>query len=107
MRTDSAIWSPTVSTGLRLVIGSWKIMASRLPRSLRISPSSSRTRSRFSNVTLPFTVRASRGGKSRMIESAVTLLPQPDSPTMPSVSPGNTSNETPSTARVTPSTVKK
>ena len=34
-----------------------------------------------------------------MIESAVTLLPQPDSPTIPSVSPGNTSNDTPSTAR--------
>src|SRR5205085_838500 len=40
-------------------------------------------------------------------ESTVTLLPQPDSPTMPSVSPGTTSNETPSTARVTPSAVKK
>ncbi len=29
-------------------------------------------------------------------------LPQPDSPTMPSVSPGCTSKETPSTARTTP-----
>ena len=28
----------------------------------------------------------------------MTLLPQPDSPTMPSVSPGSTANETPSTA---------
>ena len=34
-----------------------------------------------------------------MIESAVTLLPQPDSPTMPSVSPGASENDTPSTAR--------
>jgi hypothetical protein len=30
--------------------------------------------------------------------SAVTLLPEPDSPTMPSVSPGATANETPLTA---------
>ena len=31
-----------------------------------------------------------------------TLLPQPDSPTIPSVSPGSTANETPSTALTTP-----
>ena len=35
--TASAIWSPTVKTGLRLVIGSWKIIAMSLPRTLRIS----------------------------------------------------------------------
>ena len=34
MRTASAIWWPMVSTGLRLVIGSWKIIAMRLPRML-------------------------------------------------------------------------
>ena len=32
----------------------------------------------------------------------VTLLPQPDSPTIPSVSPGSTAKETPSTAWTTP-----
>ena len=37
----------------------------------------------------------------------VTLLPQPDSPTIPSVSPGSTANETPSTACTTPSSVSK
>ena len=42
-----------------------------------------------------------------MIESEVTLLPQPDSPTTASVSPGDTEKETPSTARTTPSRVKK
>ncbi len=31
-RIASVIWSPTVNTGFRLVIGSWKIMAMRLPR---------------------------------------------------------------------------
>ena len=47
------------------------------------------------------------GGSSRSNECAVTLLPQPDSPTSPSVSPGLMSNVTPSTARTTPSWVKK
>ena len=30
----SAIWSPTLKTGFRLVIGSWKIIAMSLPRTL-------------------------------------------------------------------------
>ena len=42
-----------------------------------------------------------------MIESAVTLLPQPDSPTIPSVSPLLMWKSMPSTARTTPSSVKK
>ena len=37
-----------------------------------------------------------------MIESAVTLLPQPDSPTSPSASPRSTWNDTPLTAWTTP-----
>src|SRR5262247_2108125 len=49
------------------------------------------------------------GGEAirRMMESEVTLLPQPDSPTTASVSPGATVKDTPSTARTTPSRVKK
>ena len=50
----------------------------------------------------PPTMRPRRRGRRRRIESAVTLLPQPDSPTIARVSPGATSNETPSTARTTP-----
>ena len=42
-----------------------------------------------------------------MIESAVTLLPQPDSPTSPTVWPSSMSKVTPSTARTSPSLVKK
>ena len=45
-------------------------------------------------------------GINRRIDSAVTLLPHPDSPTMQSVSPRLRSNDTPSTARTTPSRVK-
>jgi hypothetical protein len=36
-RSDSAIWSPMVSTGFSEVIGSWKIIAISLPRMARIS----------------------------------------------------------------------
>src|SRR3972149_8265648 len=46
-------------------------------------------------------------GMSRMMLSAVTLLPHPDSPTTPSVSPLSMWRLTPSTARITPSSVKK
>ncbi len=42
-----------------------------------------------------------------MTLSAVTDLPLPDSPTMPSVSPGLISNETPSTAFTMPACVLK
>src|SRR5437868_4443787 len=42
-----------------------------------------------------------------MIVRQVTLLPEPDSPTMPRVWPLSTLNETPSTARTTPSSVLK
>ena len=103
MRTASAIWSPTVSTGLSEVIGSWKIIAMRLPRM--------RAHLGFVELEEVAALEAhaaadgarGRGGSSRMIDSAVTLLPQPDSPTMPSVSPAWTSNDTPSTARTMPS----
>ena len=37
-----------------------------------------------------------------MIDSAVTDLPQPDSPTTPSVPRSGISNDTPSTARTVP-----
>src|SRR5437867_3345194 len=46
-------------------------------------------------------------GISRMMLSAVTLFPEPDSPTMPSVSPRLMWKSIPSTARTTPSSVKK
>src|SRR5918993_2421310 len=43
----------------------------------------------------------------RMIDSEVTLLPQPDSPTTPSVWPGATEKLMPSTALTTPSARRK
>src|SRR5215831_10513027 len=46
-------------------------------------------------------------GLRPMIERQVTLLPQPDSPTMPSVLPFSTEKLTPSTALTMPSSVRK
>ncbi len=43
-----------------------------------------------------------RFGKKPQIESAVTLLPQPDSPTSPTISPGAMESDTPSVRRTAP-----
>ena len=104
-----------VCTGDSEVSGSWKIMAISLPRISRIrSPLASSAAmstggrpSRRSNRMRPLTMRPVRRGSSRNTENAVTLLPQPDSPTTPSVLPAGTSSDTPSTARTTPSRVVK
>src|SRR5262245_6693266 len=55
----------------------------------------------------PPAIRPGGCGTSFRIESAETLFPLPDSPTTASVSPGLTSNDTPSTARTTPASVVK
>ena len=86
-----------VSTGLRLVIGSWKIIESLSPRTLRISSSGSCKRSRPSRRITPSTLLLA-AGRSRMTESAVTLLPDPDSPTMATVWRVPTSKDKASTA---------
>src|SRR5579863_175493 len=44
--------------------------------------------------------------RRRITESAVTDLPEPDSPTMPSVSPASSLNESPLTAVTRPSSVR-
>ena len=95
-----------VKTGFRLVIGSWKIMEMRLPRTLRIAASESFSRSVVPRRTAPPTMRPGGSGISRRIESDVTVLPQPDSPTMATVLPRGMENETSSTARERPSSVK-
>src|SRR5438093_8265719 len=85
--------------GLSEVIGSWKIIPMRLPRSARISFSESDNRLRPLKITSPPTMRPGGLGISRMIDRLVTDFPDPDSPTMPSVSPRCRSKLTPSTAR--------
>src|SRR5215475_6530674 len=81
-------------------------MLTSLPRILRISRSGSVSRlrpcRRIDPAILP-------GGCaiSRRIDIAVTDFPQPLSPTTARVSPSSTWNETPSTARLIPSGVRK
>ena len=50
----SASWKPIVKQGLRLVMGSWKIMAIPLPRTARSSSHESFRRSRPPNSTWPW-----------------------------------------------------
>ena len=76
-----------VSTGFSDDIGSWKIIAMRLPRTSRMSASLSCSRSRPSNSTEPPAMRPGGLCTSRNSESALTLLPHPLSPTSPTVSP--------------------
>ena len=82
----SAIWSPTVYTGVRADSGSWKTIEMPRPRTfvhcLSLLPSSSVPL----NCTEPV-MRAERGS-SPMTAIELTDLPDPDSPTMPSASPG-------------------
>ena len=66
-------------TGLNAVIGSWNTVPTLPPRTWRsragVAPSSSSPCSR----TLPVTVAPA--GRSPSVDMAVTLLPEPDSPT--------------------------
>ena len=68
-------------------MGSWKMKPMRLPRSRRISSLDSFMMLTPSKMISPLTIRPGGFGISRVSERAVTLLPQPDSPTRPSVSP--------------------
>src|SRR5919197_1177914 len=104
--SGSRSWRPIVSTGFRLVIGSWKIIAICRPRTRRSARCLSWRRSRPSKRAEPERTRPARGSRPRRA-SAVTLLPQPDSPTIPSVSPGPISNEIPLTACTVPPPVQK
>ena len=96
-RTASAICLPTVIVGFSDVSGSWKIMPISLPRMCRRSASLSLLMSVSLSRMLPPTIEPPVGSRF-MIDSAVMVLPQPDSPTMPSVSPGSTYSEMSSTA---------
>jgi hypothetical protein len=98
--SDSVIWRPIRMTGLRAVMGSWNTMAICAPHMWRISLAPVASSSRPSNLTLP--VRVALLGVRPMIERDSTDLPEPDSPTMPSVLPRLTVNDTLLTARTKP-----
>ena len=86
--------------------GFWKIMPIPRPRTDSISRWLKVSRSRPSNITEPRTTRPG-GWIKPMIDSAVTLLPEPDSPTMVRISSCSTVRLTPSTALTTPFARKK
>jgi hypothetical protein len=106
-RMTSITCIPMVKTGLSDVIGSWKIMLISLPRTSRISSHGSLSRSRPLKKTSPATILPGGSGIRRRMLNAVTLFPDPDSPTRPSTSPGRMSRSTPSTALPTPASVQK
>src|SRR5438876_4834877 len=83
---------PTRLRGSSEAYGSWKIII--ISRRIgRISVRESLVMSRPSK-----TIRPSVGSSRRMMQRAIVDLPQPDSPTTPSVSPPRTLKLTPSTA---------
>ncbi|CNT71706.1 Uncharacterised protein [Salmonella enterica subsp. enterica serovar Bovismorbificans] len=92
MRSGSAIISPIVIRGLSDASGSWKIIWISL-RTSRHSSAFMPNRSFPSQATLP-SVAFTRPIMAR----ANVDLPQPDSPTTPSVSPSYRRSVTPSTA---------
>ena len=109
-RIDSPIWSPTVKTGFSEVIGSWKIIAISAPRMSRIVAASAAARSirvpsRRAKSIRPEVIRPPPCSTRRITDSAVTDLPEPDSPTMATVSPRPTSKETSRTASTVRSVV--
>ena len=105
MRNGSEIWRPTRITGLSAVIGFWNTIAMPIPRIRANSRSAIPSSSTPSNITLPDTVATS--GPKPTIDNTDSVLPDPDSPMMPSRSPRSTANETSSTTRFPPiSTVR-
>ena len=85
---------PMVWTGFSEVIGSWNTMPMRLPRICCNCRSGKPIRSVPAMRTWPEVMRALALGSSPMMAMAVTLLPQPLSPTRLSVSPRATENDT-------------
>src|SRR3954453_18290856 len=86
--------------------GSWKIIAMFLPRRVRLFSRPMPMRLSPFNMISPETL-AVPSLCSPMMPRLVTLLPEPDSPTMPSVLPRSTLNEMPLTALTRPSSVGK
>ena len=105
-RNGSEICLPIRMTGLSEVIGSWKTMEIWEPHSWRRDLAGALRISWPMNRTEPVRTTPSRG-TSPMIERESTVLPDPDSPTMPTVSPRSRVRETPLTALSAPAAVEK
>ena len=105
VRITSVITWPTVNTGSSEVRGSWKIIEMRSKRTARTRRSGSWVRSLLSKTISPEVIRTGGVGSSRMIDSAVIVLPHPLSPTRQSTSLGLMSKDTSRTTSNEPSGV--
>ncbi len=101
----SAIWSPMVYTGVSADIGSWNMVPIDLPRIRDIAWSDSPSSSLPCKRTDPDT--SAYSGSSPMTAIAAVLLPEPDSPTMATTSPGSMWYVVPRTADTATSPVSK
>ena len=86
----STIWWPMVKTGSNAVIGSWKTIAADLPRTC-VSVVL------VGGENIDAVERQGLGGDLRRVATSsrisarqVTDFPEPDSPTMPTLSPSST-----------------
>src|SRR5262249_46639523 len=104
MGTSMSCW-PTVITGLRLAMGSWYTMATRRPRRARSSDAPRLATSRPS-TTMPPLTRRPDPPRQRTTARATVDLPQPDSPTSPSASPGAISKLRSGTTLTSPARVQ-
>src|SRR5439155_1250955 len=84
--STSRIWSPTRSTGLSAVIGSWNTMAMRVPRIARNSLSDLVSSCSPCSRIEPVSTRIAAFGSRPITACAVTDLPEPDSPTTQTIS---------------------
>ena len=84
-------------------MGSWNTIATSSPRMSRSCPGVMVSTSRPASFTEP--VMSALPGSRPMAVALVTDLPEPDSPTRATTSPGLTSNVTPLTACTSPNSV--
>ena len=102
LTSTSRSWAPTVFNGFRETIGSWKIMAISRPLT-RDCTAGSNMFSPFQRIS-PLVMRP--GGRTRpSMARPMTLLPDPDSPTMPTRSCEPTARVMSSTPLIVPSRV--
>ncbi len=88
-RRVSRTWKPIFQTGLRLDMGSWGTIPMEVPRSSTMRFSEAEVMSSPSKMMLPLETRPLEG-RSPIAASAVVDFPDPDSPTIATVSPGMT-----------------
>ena len=102
----SATWWPTRWTGFSAFIAPWKTRLISRQRYRLSCRSLFCARSMPNSLTDPLRILPF-AGRSWTSESAVVVLPQPDSPAMPRASPSSRRNETPSTAFTEPPGILK